>query len=370
MLLNYFIKSFSHPAQTGFPLLFAGLLTCLVCVPTAEAKKFYTWVDEDGNVHMSDRVPPEAIKGAHDVVNEKGIVVEKKSAAKTAEEIEKERELERLRKEKEAVIKRQEAKDQVLVRTFRSEDDLILARDGKLRSVDNYIEITKGNIKRFKDKLSIMQAQAADLEKTGQKVSKKFSDDMEGLKRQINQSYASIVAREQTKDDIRRSYQQDIERFRVLKKLSVNTEQEEQDRARAELNTVFACEDVIQCDEAWDRAISYVKEHATTRLQLLGPNIYMTSAPTEDLDVSLTVARIKDKETQVETIFLDQQCRISLLGEEFCESETSLAIKRDFLPTLYRHVKQELGAAGSPSPSPAPSVPAAVAEEANTTAGN
>ena len=301
---------------------------------SALAAKLYKWVDENGKVFYSDKIPPKANKGAHSQLNKKGVTIEKKEAEKTDEEILKEKELEALRKEKEAVIAKQKAQDRVLLKTFRSEDDMILARDGKIRSVDNYINITRGNIKRLKEKLSIMQSQAADLEKSGQKVSKKFLDEMDGIKRQINQSYSSIVSREQKKEQIRESYANDIRRFRVLKKLKANNQLEEEAQERAELNTVFLCTEINQCNLAWTRANEYVKAHATTKLQLLGEGIYMTRAPSVDEDISLTVARIKDKKTGDEKIFLDQQCRTTVQGQEFCKSETSKDLKRNFIPFL------------------------------------
>ena len=315
-----------------FSLLVMALL--LSISSNISAAKLYKWVDEDGKVFYSDKIPPKANKGAHSRLNEKGLTIEQKGAAKTAEEIEKERELERLRKEKEAVIARQKAQDRVLLKTFRSEDDMILARDGKIRSVDNYINITRGNIKRLKEKLAIMQSQAAEREKAGKHVSPKFKEDMEGIKRQINQSYASIVSREQKKLDIREAYDNDIRRFRVLKKLKASNQLEAEAQERAELNTVFLCTEINLCNLAWSRAINYVKQHATTQLQLLGEGIYMTRAPSEDHDVSLTVARIKDKKTGKEKIFLDQQCRVSVMGQEFCKSDTSKDLKRKFIPYL------------------------------------
>lgn len=328
---------FAISRQTNIKLLarktLSGLLILMLATGVSAAK-LYKWVDENGKVFYSDKIPPKANQGAHSTLNEKGLTVESKGAAKTAEEINKEKELERLRKEKQAVIKKQEAKDKVLLKTFRSEDDLILARDGKLASVDNYIEITKGNIKRFKDKLAIMQSAAADREKAGKTVSPKFQEDMEALKRQINQSYASIVSREQTKQDIRNGYQTDIDRFRVLKKIKSDNIDKAVQKEKTELNTVFLCPDSLHCDEAWEKAIAYVKKHATTKLQLLGDNIYMTSAPSTDSEVSLTVARIMDKKTQEEKIFLDQQCRTSMKGQEFCDGEISKSIKRNFLPTI------------------------------------
>ena len=316
------------------PVALLALAVSLCISSNAFAVKLYKWVEEDGTVFYSDKIPPKASKGAHSQLDEEGMTIEKKGAAKTAEQIEQQRELERLRKEKEAVIEKQKAEDRVLLKTFRSEDDMIMARDGKIRSVDNYIDITRGNIKRLKEKLSIMQSQAAELEKAGKQVNPKFREDMEGIKRQINHSYASIVSREQKKEDIREAYDNDIRRFRVLKKLTANNQLEVEAQERAELNTVFQCTEINQCNLAWNQAINYVKEHATTKLQLLGEGIYMTRAPSEDQDVSLTVARIKDKKTGKEKIFLDQQCRITIMGQEFCESEASRNLKRNFIPYL------------------------------------
>ena len=316
-------------------LLISFLLLIIVSTP-AMSGKLYKWVDDDGNIFYSDKIPPKAQKGEHSRLNQKGVTVERKGAAKTAEQVRKERELEELRRQKEAVIAEQQAKDRVLLRTFRSEDDMILARDGKIRSVNNYINITRGNIKRFKAKLAIMQSQAADIEKGGGQVSKKFLDEMDGIKRQINQSYSSIVAREQNKEDIRKSADEDIRRFRVLKKLNIEDNLDEEARQRAELNTVYICPDVNYCNMAWIKAQDYVKKHATTKLQLVGEGIYMTRAPKADNEISLTVARIKNKKTQQEKIFLDQQCRSSVKGAEFCNSEQSKDLKRNFIPFLLK----------------------------------
>lgn len=324
-----------NPSSTNTGKIYTTLVAVLLCLSVMPAQaKLYKWVDENGNVFYSDKIPPKANEGAHEKLNEEGLTIEKKGAAKTAEEIQRERELEELRKQKEAVIAQQKAKDRVLLKTFRTEDDLIMARDGKIRSVDNYINITRGNIKRLKAKLAVMQSQAADIEKAGNTVNPKFLEDMDAIKRQINQSYSSIVTREQNKEDIRNAYDNDIRRFRILKQLKSDNRLEEQAQERAELNTVYQCSDVNMCNIAWSRAIDYVKQHATTKLQLLGDGIYMTRSPDEDTDISLTVARIKDKKTQEEKIFLDQQCRGTVFGAEFCESDTSKDIKRGFIPFL------------------------------------
>lgn len=328
-------KSFvKNSVKTGLLALMAIMLLLPLSV---SAKKLYMWYDENGKPYFSDKVPPKENEKARTELNSKGRKVDEIGRAKTPEEIAKDKELERLRKEREAIIAKQQAEDAILLKTFRSEEDLILARDGKIASLDNYINITKGNIKRFKSKLSGLQAEAAQAEKAGKAVNKGLQEEMDSIKRQITKSYSSIITREQNKELIRQEYNADIRRFRTLKKLSANDDLDKEEKERAELNTVYICEDINTCNLAWEKAKEYVEKNATTKLQLIGEGIYMTKGPKEDNDISLTVARIIDKNTQEERIFLDQQCRTSSnKGMEFCKSETSLKIKRNFLPYLLK----------------------------------
>jgi len=315
----------------------AACLGLLLLMATNNASaRLYKWIDENGNVSYSDKIPPQANQGSHSLLSDKGVTLKTREAQKTREEILRQQEIEQLRKQKEIVIRQQEASDKVLLKSFRTEEDLMLAREGKIRSVDNLINITRGNIKRFKDKLSQLQSKAAEQEKTGEVVSEKFMQDMEAIKRQINTSYASIANREDDKNKIREAYAVDIKRFRVLKKLNASETQQAEEQKVTELNTVFHCTEPDSCNQAWKKSIDYVKQHATTRVQLLGERIYMTQAPVADTDISLTVARIKDSKSEEEMIFLDQQCRRSLMGEEFCNQESVKDIKRNFISSISR----------------------------------
>ena len=56
-------------------ILMMLVLWTLVAMP-ASAAKLYKWVDEDGKVHYSDKVPPEAIRNEHKQLNEHGVVKE------------------------------------------------------------------------------------------------------------------------------------------------------------------------------------------------------------------------------------------------------------------------------------------------------
>ena len=110
----------------------------LGCAFSAQAK-MYKWVDENGQMHFGDRIPPEYVVKEHDELNEHGIKTKHREAAKTPEQKAEERRLEREQKKKALADKK---KQQVAVQTKVMESH-------KKRSVD-ISEQFNGYIERFK----------------------------------------------------------------------------------------------------------------------------------------------------------------------------------------------------------------------------
>lgn len=310
------------------------LLSLLLGLGNASAAKLYRWVDQDGNVHFSDQVPPEAIQGAHSQLNKQGMTVERQQAVKSAEEKAREEELERLRKEQQRLAAEQQARDKALLRTFRSEDDIVLTRNGKLAAVDSQIQLTQSNIKRLKRTLANMQANAAKMEKQGRTLSQKYRDDITATQRQIEDSYAAILRREQEKAQIVASYDRDLARFRQLRNLNEDKAPSPRDKPSVFLDTVVGCEAGAQCDRYWSKARAYVEQHATTPVQVDSERILMTAPPRRNTDLSLTVSRQSPSDGPGERIFLDVQCRDTALGAEFCDSPAVEAVRSGFKPGI------------------------------------
>lgn len=274
--------------------------------------KTYRWVDSDGTVHYSDRVPAEHIDQARSILDSRGLETEHTEAAKTAEELAKEAELQRLKEHEQRLIEEQRERDRVLLRTFRYEDDIILTRDGKLNSIDTSIQIVRSNIRRLKQNLEALQRQAADSERRGQTISKNHLKEIERTRNQLKDNYAEIIHKEQAKELIREKHNTDLKRFRELKNLNPDTdEQENAAKTYTLLETVVVCGSAEQCDQLWEKAERYVRQHATTRMQLLAASIIMTAAPAKDDDISITVSRIEEKDVADVRLFMDLQCKES-----------------------------------------------------------
>jgi hypothetical protein len=307
-------------------------LTLLLIGSGDIAARTYRWVDESGRVQYSDRLPPEYAKGARSHLNKRGIETDRVERAKTAEELAREAELKQLQAEKQRLIEEQREKDRALLRTFRSEDDILMARDGKLASIDTSIQIDRSNIHRLKLKLASLQKNAADAERSGTKVSKGYLKQIESTRKTLKDAHANIIRKEQHKVQIREKHQADLVRFRELKHLrQAKQEQSDEKSGRITLlETVVFCPDQASCDALWQRAEAYVRKHSTTRMQLLAESIIMTAAPAKDKDITIAVSRIVEPETTAAKLFLDLQCKESPRGKEFCGTPAVEAIRAGF----------------------------------------
>jgi len=305
------------------------LLVFLVALP-AEAG-LYKWVDEQGNVHYTDRVPPEVAERERAELDKRGLTIKRVEAAKTPEEIAQEKELERLRAEQKRIEAEQRAADEVLLRTFRSEDDIVMARDGKVAAIDTLIDVTRGSIAKQQERLAEMQRLAADMERQGRAVPRKHVEDMEALRQVINDGYAAIVQNEQARQSSIDKHDQDLKRFRTLKTPDKAEEEAPRPKERvALLDTVVPCRDDAECDRFWERAEAYLRANATTPVRMSGKSILATAPAQNDVDYSLTLSRLPNRDGSGVRIFLDLQCRDTPEGRSFCKGPKASQVRDGF----------------------------------------
>lgn len=304
-------------------------LTLLLAQPAAA--KLYKWVDDKGKTHYTDKLPPEQAQKSRSELNKEGVEINRVERAKSPEEVAQERELERLRKERERVIEKQKADDKVLLSTFRSEDDIIMAMEGKLTAIDVMIEITKSNTNQSKVLLENMQSRAADKERMGKKPSEKLLQDIANTKQTLKDNYASIIKRENDKEAIKKKTDADLKRFRELQRLNTGRPKEIKRQARTSLlDYVVPCSTKEACDTYWEKAEKYALEHATTKIELQSESVVMTATPKKDDGISITLSRLTKEDETGEHIFFDLQCKNSKKGNQFCESEEIMKIKNGF----------------------------------------
>ena len=215
------------------------LIPCMLALGLASAQtptlggKLYKWVDENGHVRYGDRIPPQYAKQQRERLNERGIVVETKAAAKTPEQIAEERRKARLAAEEKRRQEEKAARDRILLDTFTNEDEMVMTRDGKIEAVEAIIRITHGRIDSLRQRLANATRRAANIERAGKPVPERLRSQINESRKQISQNLAFIERKKVEQEQIRRQFERDIKRFRELKEAEAKARAEAEAKARA-----------------------------------------------------------------------------------------------------------------------------------------
>ena len=188
----------------------------------AAAGALYKWIDEKGQVRYSDRLPPSQAKKKHQQLNSQGVVLTTKEAAKTDEELAAEAEAARKLEEENArqakLKEAQDKKDQVLLLTFSSEEELSIARDNRLDVLNSVIKLIKKSINTTQERLDELQrnADALYLSK-GKEVPGGLAQKIEHFTRKLENRNAQLSSKLAEQEKINQQYEKDVARFRELK---------------------------------------------------------------------------------------------------------------------------------------------------------
>ncbi len=319
-------------------------LIILLCIPLEcpsareTGGKLYRWVDAQGKVHYSDTLPQDAVR-------EKKIVYDKQRArkiaviekAKSREELARDARLKALREEEKKLLAEQMARNRALLRTYRSEEDLQLAHQGQIHTIDSRIKVLEANIKRQQGILATHIQKAAEIERNGRQVPKSLKDRIDAIRRQIHQLRLKIAHEEAAKRQLDDKFRQDLQRFRRLlqhfsergKKVAVTRPDTEASGQSRTILSIAHCKRHKDCDRAWQMARIYVQTHTSTPIFINSPTIIHTRDPRLDDDIALTVARIREK-SGTDTLFLDVRCKRSSVGQELCGSNKVREIRLGF----------------------------------------
>lgn len=331
--------------RLSFPSIVLTHLVVLLLTTSAQAGSIKKWVDENGVVHYGTAIPPQYRDKAHSELNQRGIEIKRFERAKTPEEIERDKALAALRAEQQKLLEEQQARDRILLNLYRNEDDLVMARDGKIAQIDGQIRLNYAEIRRMKSRLSEFQTEAAARERSGRNLTKRQQANLESTQRSIEQSYAIILSKEDEKRATFTRYKKDLDRFRKLR--HGGTRSENADRIIESefpdlVDTAVQCTTPDECDRLWMTAQTYAKKHATTAIDLTADRIMVTAPPRELRDLSITVSRLANRDSHGERIFMDVQCSPFTEGREFCRGPEVDTIRNNFKLELSRALAASL----------------------------
>lgn len=184
--------------------------------------KLYKWVDEEGKVHYSDKVPPQHSKHKRDVLNKRGMTVKKIEAAKTAEQLIEEEKQAKIREEQKRKDEKQATYDQMLLNSYLSEEGLINTRDAKVTAISNIIQASNNTLRNQEKRLMDLKKAAANYERGDKPIPKSTLKQIKDTQEQIQKTHGYIANKQVEQESIRVKYEKDIQRYRKLKGNSIS----------------------------------------------------------------------------------------------------------------------------------------------------
>lgn len=185
--------------------------------PFVAQAKMYKWLDENGQMHFGDRIPAKYQVKKHEELNERGMTMKHQEAAKTAEQKEEEKRLEKKQKHAEFLAQKERKRDRVLLDTYTTERDLIVARDSRLEAVGSQIQLAESIIKDSNAKIETMEQQVARVKASNRDVPPKLFKRIENEKQQVEVQSKVMEKHKERRDDIATQFNGYIERFNTLK---------------------------------------------------------------------------------------------------------------------------------------------------------
>jgi len=203
----------------AFRILLPLLALALASGP-AVAQKLYRWVDKDGQVHYGDRVPPEYAEQDREVLNQRGVTVDREEGAETPEEARARTEREKVERER----REREQHDRMLIATYQSVEEIEMLRHRRVELIDAQIQIQEQSLRQLRER------HASQLERAARFAPRNTDPDArpmpEGLAEDMAQSESDIGTQErnlQRKRDERAAlntqFDADVARFKELRGL-------------------------------------------------------------------------------------------------------------------------------------------------------
>jgi hypothetical protein len=219
--------------RSALAILAALVVTSLAAGPaTAQDKKVYRWVDEDGNVHYTESLPPEHRDRGHDLLNERGIVLDedqkltpqKELEEKTEEQV-KAQEANELPRDSSGLprpkplyteAEKQQRMDNFLMLRYESEQEIIEAMNVEIKQLNYDRRLLEGTRQSTDEAWRGQIREAANKQRAGMTVGETDVRQIDELKAQLADNERELAALERREEEIRTQFQAQVERYREV----------------------------------------------------------------------------------------------------------------------------------------------------------
>ena len=190
--------------------------------PQKTTTKTYKWVDDKGEVHYGDSVPPEYAKKDRNILNNQGVKVGTEEGEITPErraELKRQAdEAEKARIEREKVEKR----DKMLLETYLSVQDIEDLRNRRLELLESQIKVTELYLTNLRKRLVGLQDEASNYKpytsrEGAPQIPENLALDLSRTAKSINLYEQTLSNTRAEQERLRNEFDSDIRRFKEIK---------------------------------------------------------------------------------------------------------------------------------------------------------
>jgi hypothetical protein len=178
----------------------------------------YKWVDDQGVVHYTDKMPPEAINKGSIELNKQGVPIKKNDPALTPEqrrarEAEEERARQTARAREEA-----QRKDRALLQSYTTESEIDLSKKRALGTIDGQIQSAQAYVVTLNKRKEETQGRVAAL--NGKPPPPELEREVVNVNEELEKQAELIAAKRKEAATVTARYDADKQRWRELRLLA------------------------------------------------------------------------------------------------------------------------------------------------------
>jgi len=203
------------------------LLAGIFLAGSASAAEVYRWVDENGDVHYSESLPPDFEDKGHDVLNQRGIVLDEDQSLTPPppEEVPKEEELQDLPPDSSGLkrpkalyseAEMQRRMDNFLMLRYESQQEITDAMDIEIKQLAYDRRLLETTRKSMQEAYRGHIRQAGNRQRAGQQVDESVSRQINELQTKLAKNSLSLDGLEVRELSIRAEFEKQLERYRYL----------------------------------------------------------------------------------------------------------------------------------------------------------
>jgi hypothetical protein len=191
-----------------------GMVCALVLCADANAAA-YKWTDDKGVIHYSDHIPAEAVNKGSVMLDKQGRAVQKTEPALTADQLREKRvEDDRLR----ALQQKQEEqgrRDRALLSSYSSEDEIDLARNRAISTIDSQLRSAQGYTSELAKRKQELETKR--LEYGNKPVPAALERELSGIDEEVLRQNALVGQKRQDMASVAGRYDLEKQRWRELR---------------------------------------------------------------------------------------------------------------------------------------------------------